>query len=259
MNSASTATLLSQWRAEEGEQPGGWDFSQLADRMSTDPPPWDLDAEYRWALRGATRVLDMGTGGGEHLLEFTDGLPTDVTATEGWEPNVLIAQKALEPHGIRVVAFGASDDDPDADAMPFPDERFDLVLNRHESYGPHEVARVLASGGVFLTQQVGSGELAELHDLTEEAPADLDVSHERFVREIESAGLTVEAGASSEGFYRFTDIAALVAYLRCVPWEVPDDFSVDRYADALLTLHERAAGGPILLRRRRFWLRARKP
>lgn len=259
MTTTQTLGLLALWRAEEGDQPEGWDFSALDGRMSTDPPPWDLDAEYRTDLRDATRVLDMGTGGGEHLLAFLSHLPSDVTATEGWGPNVPVARAALGPHGIRVVEFDATDTDPDSVAMPFPDGRFDLVLNRHESYGPREVARVLAPGGVLLTQQVGSGELIELHELLGSTPADLDITRERFAREAEDAGLTVESGESSDGHYRFVDVAALVAYLRCVPWEVPDDFGVDQYADALLALHDQADGGEIRLRRRRFWLRARKP
>lgn len=251
--------LLDLWRAEEGEQPQGWDFSALDARMRTDPPPWDLDTEYRTALRGAQSVLDMGTGGGELLLRFRTDLPEDVTATEGWEPNIPVARKALGAYGIQVVAFGAPDDAPESVPMPFPDARFEVVLNRHESYGPREVARVLVPGGVLVTQQVGSGELVELHDLLGSAPPDLEVTYDRFVREAEDAGLAIEAGESSDAYYRFIDVAALVAYLRCVPWEIPEDFSVDRYRDALLALHERAAGGEICLRRRRFWFRARKP
>ncbi len=46
-----------------------------------------------------------------------------------------------------------------------PTGRFDLILNRHESYHPGEIARVLAPGGTFLTQQVGGDELGELREL----------------------------------------------------------------------------------------------
>lgn len=253
------ARLLELWRAEEGPQPHGWDFSAMNARMSTDPTPWDLDAEFGSALRRATRVLDMGTGGGEYLLTFSADLPDDVIAAEGWEPNVPVAREALGAYGIDVVMFGAPDEAPDSVPMPFADGRFDLVLNRHEAYGPREVTRVLAPGGVFVTQQVGSGELIELHHLLGDSPTDLDVTYERFARDAEEAGLVLEAGQPSDASYRFVDVAALVAYLRLVPWEVPDDFSVDAYGDALLTLHERADGGEIRLRRRRFWIRARKP
>jgi hypothetical protein len=52
-----------------------------------------------------------------------------------------------------------------------------------------------------------------------------------------------------------------VHYFALVPWEVPDDFGVDRYADVLLDLHRRgpAQGQPIFLTMRRFYLLARKP
>lgn len=251
--------LLGHWRREQGAQPTGWDFSALDGRMSTDPTPWDLDAEYRLALADVRHVLDMGTGGGEHLLRFADALPTDTMATEGWPPNVPIARQALNGRGIAVVEFSAPDDEPNSVPMPFPDARFDLVLNRHESYSAREVARVLAPGGVFLTQQVGSGELTELHRLIGVEPSTDEVTLQRFREEVEDAGLVIERSDEFDGWYRFADVAALIAYLNCVPWEVPADFSVDRYAHALLSLHEQAGGGPLLLEMRRFWLRARRP
>jgi hypothetical protein len=37
------------------------------------------------------------------------------------------------------------------------------VASRHESYAPSEVRRVLASGGTFVTQQVGGRDLEELN------------------------------------------------------------------------------------------------
>ena len=42
--------------------------------------------------------------------------------------------------------------------------------------------------------------------------------------------------AEHVGAYTFRDVAALLAYLRLVPWETPDDFTVDRYAERLLAL-----------------------
>lgn len=50
-----------------------------------------------------------------------------------------------------------------AAALPFRDASFDVVLDRHEAYDPSDVARVLASGGVFLTQQVHGRSYAELN------------------------------------------------------------------------------------------------
>ena len=40
--------------------------------------------------------------------------------------------------------------------MPFEDESFDIILNRHGDLAPEEFFRVLKKGGLFVTQQVGA-------------------------------------------------------------------------------------------------------
>ena len=247
--------LLERWRAEEREQPEGWDFSSLDDRMSQSQEPWDLDAQYRQALSCAQHVLDMGTGGGEYLLRFAALLPIDTTATEGWQPNISVAQRNLAPHGIEVIEYGAPDEDVDSVRMPFADDRFDLVLNRHESYSPHELARVIAPGGTVLTQQVGGDECAEIGGWFGQAAALPHVNFAQFREELQDAGFSAVDGAEHVGVYTFEDVAALLAYLQLVPWETPDDFSVDRYQDRLLDLHRRSSGGLITMTRKRFWLK----
>lgn len=258
--------LLALWRVEEREQPTGWSFEDLAGRMSTDPMPWDFRRMCAEALTQAGSALDMGTGGGETLLELCDAvvargghLPTMLAATEGWPPNVPVARAALAPFGIDVVEFGQPDDDSSPAPMPFASGAFDLVLNRHESYHPAEIARLLAPGGTFLTQQVGGDELAELHELLDFPHAAPHVIYERFRDELRDGGLELIGGGELVGSYTFTDVAAVVAYLQRVPWDVPQDFTVDRYAEQLLELHRRSGGGPVRLTMKRFWLRARRP
>lgn len=245
------------WRAEETGQQSGWDFSRLAGRMSETAEPWNLPKIWRDALHLSRHVLDMGTGGGEFLRRFVGVLPADTVATEGWPPNVPVAKAALEPYGITVVQH-----DPEVDVyLPFLDGRFDLVLNRHESFRADEVARVLSPGGVFLTQQVDGTEAGELRALMGHHPAFADVTLQRCRQQLEQAGLEILDEGESRGWYSFVDVAALVAYLQLVPWDVPDDFSVDRYPGALWRLHQQgpARGLPVRLSRIRFWLRARKP
>lgn len=253
--------LLSHWRAEETGQPGGWDFSALEGRVREDEVPWDFAGIVRDELGCATRVLDMGTGGGEFLLSLADALPPDTVATEGFAPNVPVARAALEPHGITVVGWAHDEDDTAYQRMPFPDGRFDLVINRHESYDPREIGRVLAPSGVFVTQQVGGDEVEELHRLTGKQPDHPEVTYPLHRAALEHSGLVVLDGAEHVGTYEYVDVAALVAYLQIVPWDVPDDFSVDRYAEALLHLHHSgpAHGDPIRLTQKRFWLKATRP
>lgn len=79
--------------------------------------------------------------------------------------------------------------------------------------------------------------------------------------QLTAAGFRVEASGAWSGTYRFHDIGALVSYFALVPWDVPDDFSVDRYAQVLLRLHAEgpARGEPTCFTSTRFWLRAVKP
>jgi SAM-dependent methyltransferase len=148
----------------------GWDFSPLAGRLVADDPPWDFDQICLDAMAESSRCLDMGTGGGERLSELIDRLdearppgepsPT-ISAAEGWEPNVPLAASTLQDYGVEVTRYD-SDHHPE---MPWGDGEFDLVMNRHESYDLAEVARVLAPGGLFLTQQVDGTEAQEFRDL----------------------------------------------------------------------------------------------
>lgn len=251
--------LLETWRKEQLRPVEGWDFAHLQGRMTEDHPPWDFAALCWSALRQSHHTLDMGTGGGEQLLTFADLLPSDTVATEGWPPNIPIAQAALEPHGVRVVTYDAEAAVSAARVMPFEDDRFDLVLNRHEAFVASEVARVLRPAGTFLTQQVAGDDAPELLELFGGTPSYPDHLREQLLDGLRSTDLVVEDGAEWTGAYHFRDVAALVAYLHLVPWDVPDDFTVDRYADELLALHRDNRARDITLTKRRFWLRARKP
>lgn len=248
-----TADLLDAWRARHTEPTSGWDFSSFGDAIRSEEPPWSYEALARDVLAGAASVLDVGTGGGEVLLSLGDALPGDTVATEGWPPNLPVATAALAARGIPVVAYDAESDAH----LPFADGRFDVVLVRHEAYVASEVARVLTPGGMFLTQQVDGRDLSETIDLFGGSLRYPDVTLARLRAEAEAAGLFVDDARDWTGTLTFADVATLVSYLRMVPWQVPDDFTVDRYADVLLALHP--SGRPLVFTRRRFVLRARLP
>jgi SAM-dependent methyltransferase len=250
--------LLTQWRAEALAELDGWDFSAIAGRHVEDSPPWSYDALAREVLSGAGSALDMGTGGGELLLTLGDALPADTVANEGWPPNIPVAQRNLNPHDIAVVEYDADADDP---TMPFPDARFDVVLNRHEAYRADEVLRILRPGGRFLTQQVDGRDFEETQALFGGHGDYPHITLANLRPEALDAGFDVERAEEWSGRSRFTDVGALVHYFSLVPWEVPEDFGVDRYADVLLDLHATgpARGEPITFTMRRFFLLARKP
>jgi SAM-dependent methyltransferase len=236
----------------------GWDFRWIGGRLTTSPLPWDIRALAGDAMRAATTALDMGTGGGE-FLSVLPGYAARTVATESWTPNVPIAARNLARLHIPVVHTAGSVDNAlqadgrPAGALPFRDDCFDLVLNRHESFDATEVARVLRPGGRFLTQQAATGP-DQFHALLGIAPprraaaVDLDLLVGQAVR----AGLTVEEAATATERVQFGDIGAFAWYLRMVQWAVPG-FSIDTHRSAL----ETAASRDLVIYQERFLLRCR--
>ena len=142
--------LVKSWKQEESQPFTGWDFSYLEGRMLEDQPPWAYMARAAELMRQSSLALDMGTGGGERLLELREHWPDKVVVTEEYPPNVELATERLGPLGVEVANVPLSR----TGLLPFADSAFDLVLNRHSAWNCAEVARILASQGVFLTQQV---------------------------------------------------------------------------------------------------------
>jgi SAM-dependent methyltransferase len=115
------------------------------------------------------------------------GSTIECWATEAYPPNLPVAAARLGPLGVRVVAV-----EEDA-RLPLPDAHFDLVINRHESFDPHEVRRILKPGGRFITQQVGGQDNVELNQALQET---VTLSYGAWnaaeaVRQLRDAGLAV--------------------------------------------------------------------
>ncbi|MCP2167027.1 class I SAM-dependent methyltransferase [Goodfellowiella coeruleoviolacea] len=231
----------------------GWDFGVFQGRFTAreDALPWDYRRLVTERLSGVDSLLDLGTGGGE-LLSSLAPLPARTAATEGFAPNVPIARRRLTPLGIAVAEVG------DDDLLPFPDHSFDLITSRHESYDPAEIRRVLAPGGVFLTQQVGGRDLAEVNQALGAPPhAYLDWDLAAAAAQLADAGFEVTWRAEAHVPAEFHDVGALVLFLRITPWQVPD-FTVERYAERLRAVHEDIRPGrPLAASCHRFALVAR--
>ncbi len=254
---ADRASAASGWERRHRETSmKGWDFARLDGRMSAEDPPWDFEAICAAAMADRDGpVLDLGTGGGERLAELGEALgsrrPARVTATEGWAPNLAVARRRLAPLGIEVVPY----DSQTQPRMPFPDRALSLVMARHESYDPAEIARILAPGGVFLTQQVDGRDCPELSTWFGRPPEYPQVRLEPFREALAAGGLVIGRSAHWQGAMVLEDVDALVEYLALVPWAVPG-FQV---ADHVPTLQRLQDGAPIRLTLRRFWIEARRP
>jgi len=249
--------------AEAEHQPfSGWDFSYLAGRRHDGPISWDYADLLRPKLDAVTAVLDMGTGGGELLARLVP-LPARSVATEGYAPNVEVARARLAPLGVEVVRYGAARDNAymspgeGLGTLPFPDESFPLVIDRHESYYAADVFRILTPGGRFVTQQVGGEYMDGLNQALGAPPG---YSHkwnlEFAVRQLEEAGFTIDEQREEFPEIVFTDIGAVAYYLKAVPWQI-EGFTIQGYRDRLATLHRRIErDGELRVRGHYFYIEA---
>lgn len=224
--------LKNKWLLEEIESFKGWDFSHLDGRWEEEKIPWDYKQWVMNNIKSEAKLLDMGTGAGEFLL--TLGHPYENTSvTEAWAPNVKLCKDTLEPLGIRVKQVFKDDQ------LPFAEDSFDVIINRHESYDVREVKRILKRNGLFITQQVGgkNNELLSKALIPNFNPlyADflLPIEREKFLNE----GFTVLYENEYFPYIRFFDIGAIVYYAKIIEWEFPG-FSVDNCFDKLCELQK---------------------
>jgi SAM-dependent methyltransferase len=183
----------------------------------------------------------MGTGGGERLLRLQEHWPGKVVATENYPPNFRLAAQRLSPFGVQVVDAILADDAP----MPFANGEFDLILNRHSGLNAVEVARILAPGGTFLTQQIHGLWAADLLAVFGAKPQWPSSTPAKYLPQLKAAGLTIVDAREWQGRLSFTDVGAIVYYLKAVPWFVPG-FSVETHLKNLLTLQRRLEKGQSL-------------
>jgi SAM-dependent methyltransferase len=254
MDTMNRKALEESWQREEQEPFAGWDFSHLKGRMLESDPPWSYRDLATDRMRRASSVVDIGTGGGERLLEMREAWPSKVAATEEYPPNFKLATERLAPLGVRVV--NVSEAPPTS--WPFADGEFDLVLNRHSAINASEIARTLAPGDAFLTQQVHGKWGHDLLAVFGAKPQWPWATPATYVPRLEAAGLKPVDVKEWEGRLVYTDVGAIVYHLKAVPWMVPG-FSVKDHLDALLALQARLdAGQPLSFFAALYLIEARK-
>jgi len=232
-----TSDELFEFLVSEAEaQFSGWDFSYIEGRESQTPLRWSYVSEALLRVRKSQAVLDMDTGGGE-IFSCLAPFPDVAYATEAYAPNIPIARQRLEPLGVQVVPL--EEDEPRR--LPFEDETFDLVLNRHGYYWEPELYRIMRPGGIFMTQQVGDRNDIGIRELLSAPNAVADVEWSDLAEAVSNLqAADFQLIKQIEDIYpqRFYDVGAVVYQLKAVPWQIPD-FTVERYFDRLKAVHEK--------------------
>jgi SAM-dependent methyltransferase len=232
----------------------GWDFSYLTGRWLSAQPSWDYRQVVFERSRAVESLLDMGTGGGEFLSTLTP-LPPRTWATEGYPPNVPVAKNRLAPLGVGVVPVSGEEE-----RLPFADNSFDLVINRHESFDAAELRRILKPGASFITQQVGGRHSIGLNEWLQNS-VDYEYADWTLTKatgQLENAGLHIVDAREEFTPLHFFDIGAVIFFLKIISWQIRD-FSVERYHDRLLALHRHIQeNGAFKISGHSLWIEAQK-
>lgn len=257
---AQFETLLAEGLAVDVE--ARWGAGFLDGRYVPSEPSWTWPQIARPYLAEAGRLLDMGTGDGGQLL-MLEPLPPFTVAYEEWWPTVPAAIETLRPYGVDLVVCLGSDDNiatrRTRPALPFADATFDVITSRHEAFDADDITRLLRPGGHFVTQQVGGDEEASVREMLGLAAQTEPWTLAEARAQLESAGLVIVDAGEERQAARYTDIAALIAYVRSTPWSVPE-FDPVEMRTRLSELHERCVrDGSVDAVSHRFWIVARRP
>lgn len=136
----------------------GWDFSHINKRYEEENDlPWNYKNIIKQYLKAEYKLLDIDTGGGEFLLTLEHPFK-NTSVTENYPPNIEFC-KNLVPLGINLYETDGTS------LLPFKNNEFDIIINKHGNFNISELFRVLKTGGIFITQQVGAENDKELIEL----------------------------------------------------------------------------------------------
>lgn len=234
-----------------------WSFDEygIHEERLTD---WDLYGLLKGLARPDSRILDLGTAGGEKVLEYYPDC-AEILGTD-YSPNMVeTARVNLAKSGRTNISFKVMDNLK----MDVPDDHFDIVTARHTITDPVQILRCLKPGGHLLIRGVDKYDCWNLklimgggQGYDDPVPISI-VDYENVLR----AGFTDVELVSIHTREYFKDRDSFKSFLEAVPildgvaieGTPLDETLLDRY------IAENTTGGRIILYRAYYGLSARKP
>jgi len=244
-------SYIEKWKKDGAAPFQGWDFSYIHERHHLEEPNWNYEETARRLVSNAASILDIGTGGGEVFTRLAP-FPRHTVAIEDWHPNVAVARKRLTKLGVKVLGVDYKK------RLPFQDEEFDLILNRHSALPIPEIYRILRPGGVLFTQQVDGHNLEDLTRAFGAKQKWPDNTLPYVQSQLERTGFLIVDSRNWIGKAVFSDVGAIVYFLKNIPWVV-DGFSVTSHLPYLEKLQQKVNRGmPLRYSIGRFLIKAIK-
>lgn len=125
-----------------------WDFSQI-NYVTESYTNWELYDELKKLTTKESKILDLGTGGGEKLLEFFPECQ-EILGTDYSKEMIKTAKKNLKKSGKKNIRFEIMDNLN----MTTPNDYFDVVVSRHTVIDANQIYQTLKKGGHLLLRGV---------------------------------------------------------------------------------------------------------
>ncbi len=125
-----------------------WDFSQI-NYVTESYTNWELYDELKKLTTKESKILDLGTGGGEKLLEFFPECQ-EILGTDYSKEMIKTAKKNLKKSGKKNIRFEIMDNLN----MTTPNDYYDVVVSRHTVIDANQIYQTLKKGGHLLLRGV---------------------------------------------------------------------------------------------------------
>ena len=234
-----------------------WSFDEygIHEECLTD---WDLYGLLKGLARPDSRILDLGTAGGEKVLEYYPDC-AEILGTD-YSPNMVeTARVNLAKSGRKNISFKVMDNLK----MDVPDDHFDIVTARHTITDPVQILKCLKPGGHLLIRGVDKHDCWNLKLIMGGGQGYNDpvpVSITDYENVLRAGFADVELVPIYTREY-FRDKETFKAFLETVPILMDDSIEGGPLDEGLLDeyISKNTVNGHIVLYRRYYGLSARKP
>ncbi len=126
-----------------------WNFDEFQ-ILAEDYTNWDMYDILRNVTNENSKILDLGTGGGEKVISEFPEYAKEILATDLSEAMIETAQENLKKSGRKNISFRIMNNKK----MDVPDEYFDVVVARNTVSCPDQIYKALKPGGYLLIHGV---------------------------------------------------------------------------------------------------------
>ena len=145
------------------EKVNNWDFSYF-DIKEEKLTNWDMYEILKNNVNKKSKILDLGTGGGENLLEKFP-VVSEILGTDYSKEMIETAKKNLKKSGRKNIEFRVMDNLN----MDTKEEYFDAVVARNTVTDPKQIYKTLKNGGLLIIRGVDKLDCWDLKKCLEEA------------------------------------------------------------------------------------------